>query len=403
MTEFARNDLGRYITKGLDEKAFARVAKRIAQDQRRNRRGAKRLITPSLLKTRDINKLLKLGRKKKDGLFFTLEDLAALRQNKASHEKKYNRSIAGITYAELVSGSLSIDVARANNTVSDGRGITNARLINIKNNVLLVRVKASSVSVHQDHAVRIRLEEWDAQMDACPDTVQGYAKATKAACAGRASFDCDCGRHQFWYRHLATVGNYALAPPKEPSPPKIKNPKYEGIACKHVIKAMTMLQAASWQGILSRQMKKQAESGLPTDDHKAHYITGDEAKEAARNRKTKTNKSRIQREHERYVARQEALDKKMKANKETVDDARKQLKRARKQTKAEQARALAAEKVAKKKAAENEKLKGQMAVMVSKFRDMHIATAMSTGQTRAQAEQSFKAFAKSQGWVTDDL
>ncbi|MCV5390784.1 phage tail protein, partial [Escherichia coli] len=78
------------------------------------------------------------------------------------------------------------------------------------------------------------------------------------ACAGRISFDCDCGRHQYWYRYLATMGNYCIAPPKEFAFPKIRNPELSGVACKHVLKAATMLQSLAWQRILANQMKQQA-------------------------------------------------------------------------------------------------------------------------------------------------
>lgn len=400
MTEFAKNEFGRYITKGLDEVSFSRVTERIEREQRQKRRNARRMITPAMLKTRTVGDLLTLGRKKKDGLFFTLEDMAQLRKHRAAHAKKYGRSVAGITYAELVAGSLSIDVARANNRVADGRGITSAVIVNIQNNVLRVRVKASSVSVHQDHAVRIRLEQWDEMLESCEHSKSGYERATKTACAGRVSFDCDCGRHQFWYRHLATVGNYALAPPKEPSPPKIKNPNYVGIACKHVIKAMTMLQAPTWQKLIAKQMAKQADSSRAADDHATHYFTGDEATAAKRNRKTTVNQDKIKREHSRYQARQEALAAKLVRDKDKIQRLRQSATRARKQSAADKKRAMAAEIRAKAVQKENENLKRQLAAMLKMQKQTFVNNEIAGGKTLSEANAAFEQWLKHQGGVS---
>ena len=108
-----------------------------------------------------------------------MNDIKSLNAAKTAHAKKYNRSVAGITYMELISGSRKIDVDRANNRVTDGRGITSAAIVMVKGNQLRIRVKASSVSVHEDHAVRFRLEEWDEQMETCPNTDKGYQKGVK--------------------------------------------------------------------------------------------------------------------------------------------------------------------------------------------------------------------------------
>lgn len=63
-------------------------------------------------------------------------------------------------------------------------------------------------------------------------------------------------RHQYWYRYIATAGNFALAPPKEYAYPKIKNPKLRGVACKHVIHALTRLQSSSWQLSIARALQR---------------------------------------------------------------------------------------------------------------------------------------------------
>lgn len=397
-----KNEFGRYITKGLDEKAFVRVFRRIEQEQRRNRRQAKRSLTPSMMKTRTVGDLISLGRKKKDGLFFTLEDIQQLNQARKSHAKKFNRLVAGITYAELISGSLKIDVDRANNRVTDGRGISSATIIMLQNNQLRIRVKASSASVYEDHAVRIRMEEWDEQLQTCPPTDPGYAKAVKVACAGRVSFDCDCGRHQYWYRHLATVGNYALAPPKEFAPPKIKNPEYKGVACKHVIKAMTMLQSTSWQRLLVRQMKIQADKRGYGDDNKAHFFTDEEAREGRRNRKTTVNQTRIRAEHARYLASQEALGKKIGATQEQLKKLRANATKTRKRSQEAMAREAVAKRKARQAEKENAALKKMLAAQMKLQKQAFIDAFIASGKSITQAREAYAVWLDKQG-ITNDL
>lgn len=103
----------------------------------------------------------------------------------------------------------AIDIKRANNAVDDGSGIKRATPVSLRHNVINIRVEASDISVHQHHIVRIRFEEWDQMVDDIAEDDKSALKITKSLCAGRVSFDCDCGRHQYWYRYIATAGNFA--------------------------------------------------------------------------------------------------------------------------------------------------------------------------------------------------
>ncbi|MCG3884122.1 phage tail protein [Photobacterium leiognathi] len=369
-----RTAQGRYLTGGLDEKRFQRVFDVIQKQQAANRRNAKRTLTSSALTKKTAADLAKLG-SKENGEPFTKDDLKRFEQERNSHKKRFNAKTTGITYHQLVSGSREIDIKRANNQSDDGRGITKANLSGIRANTVLIRVKASSKSVHENHLVKIRLDEWDDLLNDPP--AGNYKQAVKEACRGRISIDCDCGRHQYWYRYLATMGNYCVAPPKEFSYPKIRNPELKGVACKHVLKAAVMLQSVAWHGVLARQMEVQASKIGYADDRKSkHVLTASELKEASKNRSTKINSAKVQAEYRKYKKAQAGLAKKLTSGKKEIEKLRKQANKIRKQA-----------NTIKKKDQELTKMRDMLRMSFTMFHDMRVAG----GSTKAD---SIKAFAK---------
>lgn len=323
-----KDDAGRYLTDGLSEKTFQQIFRLIEQEQRKNRRSAKRTLTPSALRAK--SDLAKLGEKSK-GVPFTREDLLAFEKTRKKHKAAFNSSTAGITYDQLVAGSRDIDIKRANNKVDDNSGITTANLSGINGNIILVRVKASGKSVHQDHMVKVRLEQFDDLIQEPPG--DNFITAAKVACAGRLSFNCDCGRHQYWYRYLATMGNYAVSPPKEFAFPKVRNPEMKGVACKHVLKTVAMMQSATWHPIIATQMKKAAKRVGYGDDRKFnHVLTDKELKQSRKNRSTKVNQAKAKAAFEKYSRNIKAFDKQLKTQSKEIKKIREQANRLRKQS-----------------------------------------------------------------------
>ncbi|WP_318491928.1 hypothetical protein [Photobacterium leiognathi] len=313
MPKFEKED-GIYRTGGLSEKQFQQVFKIIQKEQAKARRGAKRTLTPEQLRRKSKAAIAQLGEKSK-GVPFTVEDLKQFAANRENFKKRYDSKTDGITYAQIIDGSRDIDIKRANNKVDDGSGITSANLSGMRNNEILIRVRASMKSKHDDHLVKLRLEEWNDLLHEPPGG--SYEKAVKKACKGRISIACDCGRHQYWYRYLATMGRYAVSPPTEFAFPKIRNPELKGVACKHVLKAAVMLQSPAWQRIIANQMAKQAKRVSFGDDRmNSHVLTDAELKQAAKNRSTLIDKSKTEkaakRDFKRYEKAQKAFAKKVK-------------------------------------------------------------------------------------------
>lgn len=331
-TEYARDNLGRYQTDGLSAKDFNKVFDLIRKQQRQNRRNARRTLTPRIMgmRNRELEAFLSLG-KKKDGTYFTPEDIRSFNTSRQAHKTKFKSTVPGITYAQLVAQSTSIDIKRANNKVSDGTGIKAATFLGLKHNLALISVNASDESVHQHHRVRIRFEEWDKAVEEIAEDGAKKARIAADLCKGRVSFDCDCGRHQYWYRYMATAGNYAVAPPKEYAFPKIRNPDLTGVACKHVLHAMTRFQSPTWHKAIIIALEKAAEQVAFGDDKRktTTYFKGELAKSLARNRTTTTDQDKAAREYKLYLKSQDALGKKLRAKDSATDNVRRLLKKAR--------------------------------------------------------------------------
>ncbi|ELA7327669.1 phage tail protein [Vibrio alginolyticus] len=327
--EAEKRDNGSFASLGLNEKQFNQLFNKIEQAQKKNRRNAKRTLTAATL-TKPTNRALKALGEKAKGQRFTKEDLIKFDKARQRHKEVYDSKTAGITYAFLVKNSRQIDVDRANNRVHDGTGIHKATMFGIKNNIALIRVRASRISKHEEHRVKVRFEQWDELLHEPPNG--DYNQAVQLACAGRISFDCDCGRHQYWYRYLATMGNYCIAPPKEFTFPKIRNPELSGVACKHVLKSVTMLQSLAWQRILANQMKQQARRVGFGSDNKTYLLNKNEKTAAARNRKTMVDKAAATREHAKYLRAQKAVEKQIAKQKRESETIKRQARKLRKES-----------------------------------------------------------------------
>ncbi|VUS90559.1 phage tail protein [Klebsiella huaxiensis] len=395
MAEFLKNESGRYVTDGLSSKAFSKVFDLIRNDQTRKRRQAHRTLTPGRLRNKSIDDILKIG-KKKGGTFFTTDDLKSFEKQRGQARVKFDSKTAGITYAQLVASSQAIDIKRANNTVDDGSGIKRAVPTSLKHNIINISVEASDISAHQHHLVRVRMEEWDRMVEDIAEDDKAALKVAKQLCAGRVSFDCDCGRHQYWYRYIATAGNFALAPPKEYAFPKIRNPNLKGVACKHVIHAMTRLQSASWQLSISRALQKAATQIAFGDDKRraTKHFTASDTKEFNRNRNAKTDITAAQREWALYQKRQAALGAKLAKDTGKIDKLRNQLSKARKQSDAQKKRAAEKEAALQKERDKNKALQQQLADQFALKKQVFVDALIMAGTPPAQAEKMFMNYVR---------
>ncbi|OKP01562.1 phage tail protein [Xenorhabdus eapokensis] len=399
MIGIPRTETGRYETAGLPPKEFNRLFNQIAKDQqaKRSRRKKGRLLTPALLKNKNFDDVIALGNKR-DGTLFTKEDLKAFEKNRQQVRSDFNTHTAGITYTQLIANCARIDVKRANNTVDDGSGIKTASFIGMEHNTALISVTASDKSEDKHHRVKIRFEEWDTALDDLSEKEKNTSRVVRQLCAGRLSFDCDCGRHKYWYRYIATAGNFAVSPPKEYIYPKIRNPNLKGVACKHVIHAMTRMQAGTWQMQIGRLLQKNARATSFGDDKRktAEFFDEEQLKQLNRNRKSKTNHTAIKSEYRRYQQRMAALEKKLTQDPKKLEVLRSQLNKTKKLTDAQRLKLRKKQEQINQMKAQEHLLKQQLKDAFTMKKQSFIDALMMTGQDRQQAESAFSEYMKKQ-------
>jgi len=199
------------------------------------------------LTTKKLESLIK-GAKNKSGisvnelLEFTLGDTKRNRELKktlngavldaylANVKKASNKFLGGITPQEVVNQSRVEDIKRANTQ------IFLANVFKRQGNVIQFVTNAGIGSKDSHHYVSVQLLDY-------PNLLLGRTKAPtvvevkKAVVAGKIRFDCDCGRHRYWYRYVATVGKYNYGI-DENRYPTTRNPQLTGIACKHALRIM---------------------------------------------------------------------------------------------------------------------------------------------------------------------
>lgn len=139
---------------------------------------------------------------------------------------------------DILSTGVKSDVDKAR------REITSAVLVSAVGGDLRFITPSGGESRASRHVVLVRLHDWrNALAAVAAATVKNeamYREAANNLRRGKISFECDCERHRYYFRYLATIGGFN-AGRAETGYPKIRNPDLKGVACKHVIRVMTEL------------------------------------------------------------------------------------------------------------------------------------------------------------------
>jgi hypothetical protein len=158
----------------------------------------------------------------------THADLRAFQNNVARLKKKFT---GGITAQSVIDMALPVDKERAN------KEIRMAVPANVRGGRVHFITNAGPDSDVARHHVHVNFLDFDAAVGASPND---RSKIGKMVSGGKLAFDCDCGRHTFWYRYIATIGRYNSGR-AETGFPKIRNPKLQGVACKHTLRVMHVI------------------------------------------------------------------------------------------------------------------------------------------------------------------
>ena len=174
----------------------------------------------------------------------TRDDILAFQDNILLLKDQYKK---GITVQNIINLSLQDDIDRANQQIYMSVPLSR------KSGLVHFLTNAGPDSKVQNHHVEVEFANFgsvvfDVQKEAISTVKNRLAN-------GKIKFECDCERHTFWYRYMATIGGYGLGR-QEGGFPKVRNPHLSGVACKHV------LRVAQW--IISpagiQYLKKQVEA-----------------------------------------------------------------------------------------------------------------------------------------------
>jgi len=196
----------------------------------------------------------------------TVDDLAAFRAAVHDIERRHGQrrgnvpspDAGGIKPKQVIDLAAPEDRQRASQQIHTVIPVSNrAGVVHIQTNA----GKSSDVARHHVHV----------QFLGYNNAIASSAKnldAARAMLAGKIKFDCDCGRHTFWYRYIATIGNFNYGRPEDGFP-KVRNPNLRGIACKHVIRVMAHISSGGTFNLFAARM---IETGRRTLSDKLNIV-----------------------------------------------------------------------------------------------------------------------------------
>ena len=230
-----------------DQRKHASTQNRYIKDTIKDLENGERITTKKLEKLVaaaknkagiSANELLEftLGDTKRNRELKKTLDAATLNAYLANVKAASNKFLGGITPQEVINHSRIEDIKRANTQ------IFLASVFKRKGNVIHFVTNAGIGSKDTHHYVTVQLLDY-------PQLLLGRTKAPtvldvrKAVTEGKIRFDCDCGRHRYWYRYIATVGKYNYGV-DESRYPSTRNPNVTGVACKHALRVMKHVTSA---------------------------------------------------------------------------------------------------------------------------------------------------------------
>lgn len=193
----------------------------------------------------------------------TPQDLAAFQHNMRLVTQQWQRQYGkkptgGITARQVINIASGRPLGYADATAYKSdldkakREITSAIPVSARSdqNGCYVRflTNAGKDSKVSRHTVVVQLMDYQNAVSSVMAT-SGKDKKTPMQAAnkmrkGLLKFDCDCERHRYFFRYLATIGDFA-AGRQERGFPKIRNPNLRGVACKHVLRVMAELESSN--------------------------------------------------------------------------------------------------------------------------------------------------------------
>jgi len=225
----------------------------IEQGARLNNADLQRLIKSARSKAGiDVSELLSftLGDTVRNNELLKTLDASVLNAYLANVKKAASQFTGGITPQQVINLSRAVDIKRANEQ------IFLASLFKREGNVFYFLTNAGPDSKSQNHKVTVQLLDYP-QLLVNTTKAPSANNVRKTLKDGKIKFDCDCGRHQFWYRYIATVGKYNFGI-DETRYPSTRNPNLTGLGCKHVLRVMNHVTS----GMMVERVRNEAKKDI---------------------------------------------------------------------------------------------------------------------------------------------
>ncbi|MDH0032583.1 MULTISPECIES: hypothetical protein [unclassified Acinetobacter] len=194
----------------------------------------------------DVEKVLftTLGQQKGDRpRRITRDDILAFQDNILLLKDQYKK---GITIQNIVNLSLQDDIDRANEQ------IYLAVPLSRKSGLVHFLTNAGPNSKAQNHHVEVEFSNFNSVVFDIKK--EAIATVKNRIANGKIKFECDCERHTFWFRYMATIGGYGLGR-QEGGFPKVRNPHLSGVACKHVLRVVHWILSPAGIQYLKKQVE----------------------------------------------------------------------------------------------------------------------------------------------------
>lgn len=198
----------------------------------------------------------------------TLDDLSAFRAAVHDIQRRHGQRKGNVPVAGAGGGILAkqvINLSAPDDRSRASREIHTVIPVSRQGGVVHITTNASAKSDVSRHHVMVQFLDYDKVLADGNTSLE----AAKRLLAGKLKFDCDCGRHTYWYRYIASIGSFNYGRPEDGFP-RIRNPTMKGIACKHVIRVMATITAGGTFNLFAKGM---IEAGRKTLSSKRVGVT----------------------------------------------------------------------------------------------------------------------------------
>lgn len=240
----------------------------------------------------------------------TADDMAAFRRNMATAKANFKGD--GITARQVIDLASARPLGYRN--PANGSDIKRAReeiktgiAVSARNAEVRFITNAGPDSKFSRHHVLVKFNAFAEASSRLMQAPANDAKACKTVARWllkqKLAFDCDCGRHRFFFRYVSTIGNFN-AGRDELGYPKIRNPGLLGVACKHVLRVMSEIDGSvAVQNFLTRHLEKLAKSANNRAQHQQTQRDADASVQ------WKARTGEIKTSEDRAAERRQAKDK----------------------------------------------------------------------------------------------